>query len=512
LVAAGDSLPEHCAVRAQINRRVGTDGQPYAIELIQRMPTSTWNGRFFMGGGGGTNGVLVDPVQRLKEGYATLGTDGGHDNKINNLPQAGGTAAFGVDHEARVDFGYRSYDLVTQAGKAMVSRFYQRAPQKSYFMGCSEGGREALLMSQRFPEHYDGIVAGAPVLHLPLGPLSGIYTTQLFAGLAQRSSQQLANGDPAIGMTYSDKDLMLMRLAVLNACDTQDGLADGIIDNQAACTAERVAPALAALQCGGAKTEQCLSADQLGTMKKAFQGSFDSRGTQLYSDWQWDAGISGFDGKTFNPSWRSWWLGSHSRERNNAIKLTFATAEAVIYTTPPRLPISAADVLPYSLSYSFDSEPIKLFTTTDRYPESTASMTFTDSPDLARFQSRGGKLMVYHGASDSSISVNDTLRWYTHMSRRMGRTTPEFARMYVVPGMAHCGGGPATDSFDMLPQLVAWVEKGVAPDAVTAKASNPGYFGVSQRTRPLCPYPQQARYKGAGDINLAENFTCSDVR
>lgn len=511
LVSAANGLPEHCAVEAEINRRIGSDGQPYAITFILRMPTQTWNGRFFMGGGGGTNGVLTDPVQRLKEGYATIGTDGGHDNKINNLPQAGGTAAFGVDHEARVDFAYRAYDLVTQSGKALVHRFYQRAPQKSYFMGCSEGGREALLMSQRFPEHYDGIISGAPVLHLPLGPMSGIYTTQLFAALAKRSGHQLPNGDPALGMTYSDQDLMLMRHAVLNACDALDGLADGIVDNQTACTAERVAPALEAVQCTTAKTDQCLSADQISTMKKAYLGTFDSRGTPLYSDWQWDAGVGGLNGKTFNPSWRSWWLGSHSSERNNAIKLTFATAEAVIYTTPPLLPISSADVLRYSLSYNFDSEPVKLFTTTAQYPESTASMTFTDSPDLARFRSHGGKLMVYHGASDSSISVKDTLRWYTQMSHRMGTDTGDFARMYVVPGMAHCSGGPATDSFDMLPQLVAWVEKGTAPDAVTAKASNPGYFNTSQRTRPLCPQPKQARYKGHGDINMAENFSCMNV-
>ncbi len=511
LVSAANGLPEHCAVDAEINRRIGTDGQPYAIKFILRMPTQTWNGRFFMGGGGGTNGVLTDPVQRLKEGYATIGTDGGHDNKINNLPQAGGTAAFGVDHEARVDFGYRAYDLVTQSGKALVHRFYQRAAQKSYFMGCSEGGREGLLMSQRFAQHYDGIIAGAPVLHLPLGPLSGIYTTQLFAALAQRNGHSLPDGEPALGMTYSDQDLMLMRNAVLNACDALDGLTDGIVDNLKACTAERVAPALAAVQCAGAKRDQCLSADQIATMKKAYSGTFDSRGTQLYSDWQWDAGVGGHNGKTFNPSWRSWWLGSHSSERNNAIKLTFATAEAVIYTTPPLLPVGSADVLRYSLSYNFDSEPVKIYTTTAQYPESTASMTFTDSPDLARFRSHGGKLMVYHGASDSSISVKDTLRWYSQMSHRMGANTQDFARMYVVPGMAHGSGGPATDRFDMLPQLVDWVEKGTAPDSVTAQASNPGYFNTNQRTRPLCPYPKQARYKGNGDINAAENFSCNDV-
>ncbi|NBS74509.1 MAG: tannase/feruloyl esterase family alpha/beta hydrolase [Betaproteobacteria bacterium] len=508
LILNANGVPEHCAVKAEINRRIGTDGKLYAINLMLRMPTTSWNGRFFMGGGGGTNGVLIDPVNRLKEGFATLGTDGGHDNQVHNDPRAGGTAAFGVDHEARVDFAYRAYDLVTQAGKDLVKAFYQRHAKKSYFMGCSEGGREALLMSQRFPEHYDGIISGAPVLHLPLGPMSGIYTTQLFAGLAKKQGHILSNGDPAIGMTYSDQDLMLVRKAVLDACDAEDGLKDGIVDHQTACTAEKVSPQLTAMQCSGKKDENCLSSEQIATLKMAYLGSFNSKGTQLYSDWQWDAGVGGFDGKNYNASWRSWWLGSHSKERNSAIKLTYATAEAVIYTTPPLLPIGASDVLNYSLNYSFDTEPIKLFTTTTQYPESTASMTFTDNPDLSRFEKRGGKLMVYHGASDSSISVKDTLRWYTQMSHRMGGRAPEFSRMYVVPGMAHCSGGPATDSFDMLPQMVDWVEKGVAPKAVIAKASNPGYFNVTQRTRPLCPFPLHARYKGTGDINVAENFSC----
>jgi hypothetical protein len=147
---------------------------------------------------------------RLAQGYATIGTDGGHDNATNSVAAAGGTAAFGLDYQARVDFAYNAYDQVTQVGKALVEKFYQQAPKHSYFVGCSEGGREAMLMTQRFPAHYDGVVAGDPVLHIPLGPLNGLYTTKLFTGLAQRSGVTLANGDPALGKTYSGQSATLL--------------------------------------------------------------------------------------------------------------------------------------------------------------------------------------------------------------------------------------------------------------------------------------------------------------
>ncbi len=512
LVAATATAPEHCQIDAEINRRTGIDGMPYAIRLRLRLPTATWNGRLFMGGGGGTNGNLVDPIARLSEGYATLGTDGGHDNAVNTVPTAGGAASFGVDPQARIDFAYNAYDQATQVGKAVLARFYGRPQAHAYFVGCSEGGREALLMAQRFPQHYDGVVAGAPVLHLPLGPMSGLYTTQLFAGLAQRSGLQHANGTPAIGKTYSDPDLLLMRNAVLGACDRLDGLADGIVDNLAACTKPLVDAKLVELRCTGTKTDACLSADQIATMQKAYEGTFDSKGNRLYSDWQWDAGIGGLNGSTYNPSWRSWWIGGHASPTNNAIKLNFATALAVAYTTPPLLPIATTDSLRYSLGYNFDTEPAKLHVTSGPYTQSAAQMYFTTATDLSAFNQRGGKMMVYHGASDSSISINDTLRWYEAMGARMQRHTTaapqSFARFFAVPGMAHCSGGPATDRFDMLPQLVAWVEKGEAPDAVVATAANPGYFGVAARSRPLCPHPKQARHDGRGDINEAASFSC----
>ncbi len=507
LNAATATTPEHCQVDGRINPRIGADNQQYAIKFRLRLPTTNWNGRFYMGGGSGTNGNLVDPVAQVANGYATIGTDGGHDNATNSVAAAGGQYAFGVDNQARVDYAYNAYDQVTQAGKALVQRFYAKAPDHSYYVGCSEGGREGMLMSQRFPTYYDGIISGAPVLHLPLGPMTGIYTTQLFAKLAQRSSLALSNGEPAIAKTYSDPDLLLIRNAVLSACDKLDDLADGSVDNIPMCTPAVVAPKLAALQCLGAKTDQCLTADQIATMQTAYAGPVDSSGKQLYSDWQWDAGISGQDGTAYNQKWRDGWLGSFGAATNTASKLASTPVIPVAYSTPLTR-IAVADSLQYSLNYNFDTEPAKLYATSAAYPQSTAAMTFTDATDLNTFKARGGKLMVYHGVSDATVSVLDTLRWYEAMNRKMGGNAQDFARAWVVPGMGHCSGGPATDKFDMLPQLVDWVEKGIAPDRVVATATSPGYFNAAARSRPLCPYPKQSRYNGSGDINAAANFTC----
>ena len=512
LQAATATLPEHCQVDGQINARTGVDGLPYAINFRLRLPT-TWNQRFYMQGGGGTDGTVPDPTTVLAQGYATIGTDSGHDNTLDNNPNAGGTGAFGVDPQARIDFGYNSFDQVAVTGKALVKSYYGAPQAYSYFQGCSEGGREAMLMSQRFPDHFDGVIAGDPTIHLPLGPMSGIYTTQLFAGLATRAGLTLANGQPAIGKSFSDPDLMLVRNAVLGACDSLDGLVDGSVDNLPACTQPLVHAQLLKVQCTGAKTAACLSADQVATLEKAYAGAVDSHGLSLYSDWPWDPGMSGLNGTSYAQNWRSWWLGSATSATNNATKLNFVSAIAVTYSSQPVLPFTASDVLPYSLAHNFDSDPAKLYATSPinaspAYTQSAASLYFTDSTDLSAFNKRGGKLMVYQGAADSSVSVNDTLRWYNAMNTAMGGNAQSFARMYVVPGMNHCSGGPATDKFDMLPQLVEWVEKGTAPDSVIATATTPGYFNVAARSRPLCPYPKQARYKGSGDVNDAANFTC----
>jgi feruloyl esterase len=213
-------------------------------------------------------------------------------------------------------------------------------------------------------------------------------------------------------------------------------------------------------------------------------------------------------GTTYNANWRSWWLGSYNSATNNATKLNFVSAVAVIYGSPPVLPFTTADSLNFSLNYNFDTDVAKMYTASGAYTPASTSMLFTDSADYSSFRNRGGKLVIYQGVADSSVSITDTITWYDKMNAAQGGNAQSFARLFAIPGMNHCSGGPATETFDALAAVVNWVERGVAPDSILATASNPGYFGVTSRSRPLCPHPKQTRYKGTGDINDASNFVC----
>jgi Tannase and feruloyl esterase len=236
----------------------------------------------------------------------------------------------------------------------------------------------------------------------------------------------------------------------------------------------------------------------------------DSQGTQLYSDWPWDPGIGGQSGSTFNQGWRSWVLGSFNATTNNAQRVTRSCASSALrYTAHPVLPfVTDRDCVPFQLNFDFDTFLERVYETSGIYTESAADLGSIDSTNLSAFKAHGGKLIVYHGGADGAFSVNATIDWYNAVNAWERGNAANFARLFVVPGMNHCGGGPSTDDFDMFPAIVNWVEKGVAPDSVVATASNPGYFGVESRSRPLCPYPKQARYKGSGDINDADNFRC----
>lgn len=510
------ALPEHCEVMGRMNERAGANGQRYAIAFRLRLPTA-WNGRFFFQGGGGSNGAVGNafgqllgnqPTVALALGYAVVSQDSGHDNASNNDPARGGTLTFGLDPQARVDLGYNSYDQVTQASKALIARYFGRGPEKSYYVGCSEGGREAMMMPQRFPGHFDGIFACAPGFRLPRAALAEAWDSQAFAAVARAAALVDPNNQPHLNRAFTDEDLALVSNAVLEACDRLDGVADGMVQDFAGCTTAAVEPRLAAVTCTGAKTAACLSPVQVTALKTVYGGPKTSSGVALYAPWAWDPGIGGKIGAGYNQGWRSWKLGPYTGPANSAINLTLgAGALPHVFVTPPvPTPLAGGGPAAFSLGFRIDEGLQAISNTTDVFREASVDFMRADSTDLAAFKARGGKLLMAHGVSDPIFSVLDSVAWWKELNEVNGGRASEFARLFAIPGMNHCTGGPAADQFDGFGALVAWVEQGVAPERIvaTARASTPW----PGRTRPLCVYPAQARYTGTGSIEDAANFVC----
>jgi feruloyl esterase len=510
------ALPEHCHVTGRIAERAGANGQRYGINFRLRLPTA-WNGRFFFEGGGGSNGNLGNaygvlqgqqPTVALALGYAVVSQDSGHDNQTNNDPARGGTQTFGFDPQARIDFGYNSYDQVATAAKALIARYYGRPADKSYFAGCSEGGREGMMFSQRYPAHFDGILACSPGFNLPRAAVAEAWDSQAFAEVAKAERLLDANGRPFLNKTFTDEDLALVSRAVLEACDAMDGAADGMVQAFMSCTTQAVSPKLAAITCKGTKTETCVSAAQVAALKKVFDGARTSNGESAYAPWAWDAGIGGKVGSAYNMGWRIWKIGAYGAPANNAINLTLgASALPSIFVTPPlAVPAVGGGAADYALAFDVNFYQKALDNRSGEFQQSSLEFMKANSTDLSAFKGRGGKLLIVQGVSDPVFSILDTVRWWEALNTANGGRAAEFARLFAVPGMNHCAGGPATDQFDAFSAVVDWVEHGVAPDSILATAGTmtpwPG------RTRPLCAYPAEVRFRGVGELNRADSFVC----
>lgn len=510
------ALPEHCEVLGRINERAGVNGQRYAIKFHLRLP-SAWNGRFFFEGGGGANGNLGNALGNLQGqqrtnalvlGYAVVSQDAGHDNRANNDPKLNGTLTFGFDPQARLDFGYNSYDQVTQAAKALITLYYGRAPERSYFVGCSEGGREGMMMSQRFPTYFDGILACSPGFKLPKAAIAEAWDTQAFAAAAKASGIYDRFAEPFLNKTFTDEDLELASQAILGGCDGLDGLKDGIIDDFPACTSAIVEPQFTAITCKGPKRTNCLAQAQVTALEKVFGGVRNSKGEQLYSTWPWDRGIGGASGSAYNQGWRIWKIGAFDAPNNSSINTTLGSgAVSALFTTPP-VPVAASGAAPmaYLMGIDFDKDAARIFAESGVYTKSSWDFMMASSTDLSSFKNRGGKLLIVQGVSDPVFSINDTIGWWNDVNKMNGGAAASFVRLFAVPGMNHCAGGPATDRFDAFTALVNWVEKNTAPQQIVATAGPASPW--PGRTRPLCAYPAQARYNGSGSIEDAQNFSC----
>jgi feruloyl esterase len=338
-----------------------------------------------------------------------------------------------------------------------------------------------------------------------------MWDAQAFAEAAVAMGAKTPDGQPLMNKALSDDDLMLVSGAVLAACDDLDGTRDGMVENFTACTTAKVTPALAAVTCAGAKTPACLAPAQVAAMRKVMDGARGRDGRSLYSDWPWDAGIAGRSAQGVSQGWRAWKIGPFDSAVNTsrAVLLGGGSASAAFTSPPTPVADTPADMTRYVLGVDVEQNHAKANVKWGAFNESAVDYMHADATDLTPFTRRGGKILIYHGVADPVFSINDTIAWLKAVDARAGGRAGQFVKLYAVPGMNHGGGGPATDQVDVFSALVAWRERGVAPQALvaTARVDTPW----PGRTRLLCPYPQQPRRVG-GDIERADSFRCADVR
>lgn len=475
------AAPEHCRVLGSI---APLDPKAPPIQFQVNLPAQ-WNGRSVQYGGGGFNGTLITglallPAARyeqaapLARGYATVGTDSGHQTLPGQPPQA-----FALNDEALVNFAHASYKKVRDVSVALMQSAYGRAPQKLYFVGSSEGGREGLTMAQRYPESFDGIFSRVPVIHW-----TGLQHAGLRDGLASMGEGWIR--PPQVKLVHD---------AVLAACDTLDGLADGLVGDPVAC---RSRFDIDSLRCSGAPADTCLSAAQVQavrTLHSPLRFDFDlANGLREYPG----RGPSGEGLVSYGPTggWTAWWLGS----------------------APPSLPPQQANGIAwfygagaiqyfYARDPAFDLTKYRPAEHEKRIREVSALMDSTD-PDLSAFQARGGKLLMLENLADYAQSPYAGIAYHQSVVKKMGQPAVDgFFHLYAAPNVDHVGtGGPA--NVDMLGALADWVERGQAPanlQLVEQGARPP--FTVS-RARPMCRWPLVARYRGSGDVNAASSFEC----
>jgi feruloyl esterase len=452
VVPAANGLPEYCRV-------VGTLSKTINYEV--RLPTTDWNGKFYMTGCGGFCGnVAADACNgALARGYAIAATDTGHSASAVD-------GSWGLDaRQAEVNWAFRAVHLVANNTKGLIKDYYGDGPAYSYFSGCSGGGREALMSAQRFPSDFDGIIAGAPANF-----------QAYLAGVAQTWTE-LAQFDDAGNRIFGVEKLGLIGAAVYDHCDGIDGLVDGQIDDPRNCDFDPVS-----LQCpAGTDAPDCLNADEVEALTKIYDGPRNSAGEALYP------------GGMAAGSETMWFFLSVGFGNNLSIGGSFAQEyhRYLAYPVDPGESFSLFD-------FDFDEDVADL--------NAMARTYNATSPNLNGFQANGGKLLMYHGYADQLITPYGTIAYYESVVDKMGgdAATQEFARLFMLPGMGHCGGGPGPSVFDLLTPLENWVENGVAPDSVVA--SRLAADGTVDRTRPVFPYPMVARYDGTGSTDDADNF------
>jgi hypothetical protein len=453
LVASANELPAYCRVRGNIAPAVG-------FEL--RLPISGWNGKLFMQGCRAYCGIIMieDANDALKRGYATVATDMGHTGTILDT-----TWAYN-NRDAELDYGYRATHVTANAAKAIVRAFHGVTATQSYFRGCSTGGRQGLVAAQRFPSDFDGIVAGAPVAPK--------------AGALNFYWSSTANLDSDKRAILNTNHVYLLRGAAMKKCDAKDGIADGVIEDPTGCDFDP-----AELQCGGLTSGEfipradCLTTTQVEAARKLYSAPVTSDGTRL-------APGGHMPGGELN------WLGtivSTDGGPGQYLKLAEDNFRFLGFAEDPG-PLYTVD------QFNLDTDPDRM----------NFMLHFSTgfNPDLRGFRDRGGRMIVYHGWQDGPAL--NTVDYFETATATMGGLDAmnEFARLFMVPGMDHCGGGPGANTFDFITALEEWVELGKAPESLLG--THRDSTGAESFSRPVYPYPDTARFEGNKDRILPENF------
>ena len=451
----------HCLVEGEHGARTGADGKHYGTRFQLRLP-SDWNHRFLFQGGGGVDGFIAPAVGNapwqqtsatpaLIRGYAVVSMDGGHPTP---------TPDFGADQQARLDFAYQSIGKITTVAKALIQAAYQRAPAHNYFMGCSNGGREALIAAQRYPLEYDGVIAGNPGFRLSRAAIAEVWDTRQLMNIAPKNGK----GEKILANALTQQDLDTVSAAVLAQCDAKDGLKDGIINAWENCDYD---PA-------GLDLPQ----EKIAALKAIFEGAKNSHGEPIYSGWYYDSGIN-------QPNWRAWKLGTAQDGKPNANNIILGSGSLTQYFMTPYNPGFDLE------HFDFDRDPAKTY--------QTGALNDAISTDLSTYRAGGGKLLVITGVSDPVFSAKDQRDWFAQLQQDTAGTD-SFARLYMVPGMTHCAGGNAHSDFEPLSALEQWHDHSTAPEQLTATHAN-------GKQMPLCAWPKIAIYTG-GDESKAASYQC----
>lgn len=503
------AMPEHCVVSGRLHERKGpVDGKDYAIGFEMRLPTA-WNGRFFYQANGGLDGFIPPAygnvlhggptTNGLLKGFAVLSSDAGH--AFERANPAIGAATFGLDPQARRDYGYNAVAQLTPMARALIAHAYGKGPDTAYLVGTSNGGRHGMVAAARDTGGYDGILASAPGYNLPRAAVAQVWGAQQFATVARTRTPE---GIPSLETAFTPAEMALVSQRVLARCDALDGLTDGLVGDLKACQQafepQRDIPACTG---EGASEGGCLTPARKDVLARVFAGP------GLYAGLPWEPGVRG----------RNWaeWKFSFSIGPRDAIALAF------VFATPPASPDvvtgKGTTVADYALKFDLKADGPKIEARTPLYTESAMEfMTPPDATGMNAFVRRGGKLLVTHGSADPVFSALDTVRWYEGFVARHGARATDSARLFLVPGMNHSSGGPAADQFDAVDALVAWVEQGRAPQSLVASVRGAGASVPNgevpptwspRRTRLLCPWPQVARYRAGGDPESAASFACS---